>query len=1007
MHGKMCSSSNLLPPPDVSMSQKISAWKILKLVAIACSVAVFVLCTHIWTLRIMTDRCIHLRQHGTRPELRKNFSFIHSVPLEVTGRIDVTSNATEDLSSPAPVVMSTRRVRRSMGSCPGGAGTEGAMFPRKTTEQMFHEEFEQLAEIAHTLRGQHPPGDHSYFSQFRSDDSPKVFDPIVLNSDAKRNILNRKDASAEDDPSDKDAVKAPDEAEVTQEQEEVRRIRGLAFVPTFFVIVLVSFIFGLTVKIFRERRRRLFLQRQVTMTYLENGGNPEALLEHSMWKPLKMSSGHSHRGHSMCGSDQKRFRGGADVTDKAIATGRVSSHTRRTMTAFPQSAVDLAQRTRGHRHSSQQNTATHRRKRLSRFRNLRSVSTAGCVMHTRYGANIIRDFREILRNVSEIHEASACQTQCTSLCETAVRVARNYLKHVLLVTTPELEGQGGRDFSFKLAQQICHEEKERVLPDQLLMELHHEFQQYEHMRDRGGIDQGIVEGTPDALAECLEEGLQKVEAIYEEFKGMYLREHSQALPQSAGMENPVFTKGTPSIDHEVRRSSRTAEEERKSGPSGQAKENFRERHKSNKTCPEIGGKDMKKPEGSVDEVLLGDLPLMKASDRKDQEKEILNKKVCFGDIQGFGTASTKNNRMRRRPRSLPVEVSSRTSSRVLLHMPRRYPDVHNRHRPRIQELISERLTPHVEEGHEKTPSARKYKNTTSTNTKGSFRYSGMTKNSKHQDSKRRSSAIEKDGLKLKENDSKASRNVGGQELKGYLATAIPSEVQVLAAGGEVGCNRNITDYATATGKQCEVVVTAGFYRPNTGACIGVVISNNRTIFDERIRTSYFVVTRDAEKAEIRASGSSCSDCSQAVAGVVQLTKNRKSVIKTSARKTDPSLQTTGTLKRFIELKTARTAIGVTPDGNQIILLSIEGDRSKLGRDRRGASLYDMAVMMSMLGASDSLNLDGGGSVAVGVNGTLVNRPINRRSLQNGARHFEESHERRVSSVLCLGKRHHV
>ena len=65
----------------------------------------------------------------------------------------------------------------------------------------------------------------------------------------------------------------------------------------------------------------------------------------------------------------------------------------------------------------------------------------------------------------------------------------------------------------------------------------------------------------------------------------------------------------------------------------------------------------------------------------------------------------------------------------------------------------------------------------------------------------------------------------------------------------------------------------------------------------------------------------------------------------------------------------RTAAGYTSDG-QLILLVVDGRQD----GSRGADLRELAIIMKDLGSVEALNLDGGGSSTLIVNGQLVNRP---------------------------------
>jgi len=65
----------------------------------------------------------------------------------------------------------------------------------------------------------------------------------------------------------------------------------------------------------------------------------------------------------------------------------------------------------------------------------------------------------------------------------------------------------------------------------------------------------------------------------------------------------------------------------------------------------------------------------------------------------------------------------------------------------------------------------------------------------------------------------------------------------------------------------------------------------------------------------------------------------------------------------------RTAAGRTRDG-ALILMVVDGRQAV----SRGVSLEELAAMMVDVGAVEALNLDGGGSSTLVVNGVLMNRP---------------------------------
>ena len=95
---------------------------------------------------------------------------------------------------------------------------------------------------------------------------------------------------------------------------------------------------------------------------------------------------------------------------------------------------------------------------------------------------------------------------------------------------------------------------------------------------------------------------------------------------------------------------------------------------------------------------------------------------------------------------------------------------------------------------------------------------------------------------------------------------------------------------------------------------------------------------------------------------------------------------------FIETKHPRSAIYTTNDG-KIVLLTVDG-RSK--GNAAGVSIPELMHLIRVLGGYDALNLDGGGSTTLwieGTNGTgVVNYPCDNRK-------FDHAGERRVSHCI--------
>ena len=80
----------------------------------------------------------------------------------------------------------------------------------------------------------------------------------------------------------------------------------------------------------------------------------------------------------------------------------------------------------------------------------------------------------------------------------------------------------------------------------------------------------------------------------------------------------------------------------------------------------------------------------------------------------------------------------------------------------------------------------------------------------------------------------------------------------------------------------------------------------------------------------------------------------------------------------------RTAAGVTVEGD-LVFVVVDGRQ----RESRGVSLVELADIMLELGSVEAVNLDGGGSSTLVVDGKLVNRPLGSQS------------ERQVMSALLI------
>jgi hypothetical protein len=110
-------------------------------------------------------------------------------------------------------------------------------------------------------------------------------------------------------------------------------------------------------------------------------------------------------------------------------------------------------------------------------------------------------------------------------------------------------------------------------------------------------------------------------------------------------------------------------------------------------------------------------------------------------------------------------------------------------------------------------------------------------------------------------------------------------------------------------------------------------------------------------------------------GVPQLIRNGKIDITWQEEKAS---------KSFVETRHPRTAVAKLKNGT-FLMITVDGRSESSG----GISLYDLAALLLELGATDAMNLDGGGSTTMFLNGKVVNHPSDKEG------------ERKVSDAILV------
>ncbi|XP_075445461.1 N-acetylglucosamine-1-phosphodiester alpha-N-acetylglucosaminidase isoform X2 [Ascaphus truei] len=220
---------------------------------------------------------------------------------------------------------------------------------------------------------------------------------------------------------------------------------------------------------------------------------------------------------------------------------------------------------------------------------------------------------------------------------------------------------------------------------------------------------------------------------------------------------------------------------------------------------------------------------------------------------------------------------------------------------------------------------------------------------------------------------------------------------VLEPGGTGGCSKNLTATVeeTVTYGKCIVAQNGGYFNTSTGTCLGNIVSNGMQVQNSRgIQNAQFGIRADGTMVFGYLSEEQVLDEKnpfvQLLSGVVWLLRNGEVYIEQSKAAECDRPQTTGTFDRFVNVISARTALGHDQEG-RLILFHVDGQT-----DDRGLNLWEMANFLKGQGVINAINLDGGGSATLVINGTLSNYPSDHCVVEPKWRC-----PRSISTVLCV------
>ncbi|NWI89139.1 NAGPA acetylglucosaminidase, partial [Pitta sordida] len=222
-------------------------------------------------------------------------------------------------------------------------------------------------------------------------------------------------------------------------------------------------------------------------------------------------------------------------------------------------------------------------------------------------------------------------------------------------------------------------------------------------------------------------------------------------------------------------------------------------------------------------------------------------------------------------------------------------------------------------------------------------------------------------------------------------------LSVLEPGGAGGCrgHRRVPVEETAKLGGCLVAQNGGYFNMTTGECLGNVVSDGKLVRNsEGLQNAQFGIRQDGTMVFGYLSEDDVLDKTnpfvQLVSGVVWLLRDGELYINESRAAECEDTQTTGTFDKFINVISARTAVGHDRQG-RLVLAHVDGQT-----ESRGVSLWEMAEFLRQQGVINAINLDGGGSATLVLNGTLANYPSEHCPFDSMWRC-----PRSVSTVVCV------
>jgi len=230
-------------------------------------------------------------------------------------------------------------------------------------------------------------------------------------------------------------------------------------------------------------------------------------------------------------------------------------------------------------------------------------------------------------------------------------------------------------------------------------------------------------------------------------------------------------------------------------------------------------------------------------------------------------------------------------------------------------------------------------------------------------------------------------------------------VSVLEPLQPKSCQLNIVSTVKESMKQqdCHIAINAGFFNPTTGKndsgkCYGNIVSNGRYVQDSGgIQNANFGIRQDGSIVIGYLSEedvlSHDNPFVQLISGVGWVLRNGSLYLEESLKAECSEIQTTGSLRGFFNVYSARTLIGYDKSG-YVHIVQFDGKTNEIGVNLEQAAKY-----MQSIGVINAINFDGGGSATFAVDGLVVNYPT--ENCHDGVP--GDICSRNVSTIICVKK----